>query len=54
MSMWSSAGYFVCSHGGCSKKVRDGARVDHECCGHPKHDIAHLYQAQTSAANDPE
>ena len=29
---WSSAGYYVWSHMGCSKKVNP-AITDHDCCG---------------------
>lgn len=28
---WSSAGYYVCSHGACSKKA-DPFVTDHQCC----------------------
>ena len=30
--VYSSAGYYVCSHVGCSKKVNESI-PDHECCG---------------------
>lgn len=30
--MWSSGGYWVCSHSGCSKKVAENIG-DHDCCG---------------------
>lgn len=33
---WSSNGYFVCSHSGCSKKIDDSI-TDHDCCDKPKH-----------------
>lgn len=31
MSTYSSAGYKVCEHVGCSKKVDES--IDHDCCG---------------------
>jgi hypothetical protein len=39
---WSSAGYLVCSHSGCSKKA-DPRVTDHDCCGKSKHDTTHAY-----------
>lgn len=34
--VWSSAGYWVCSHQGCSKKARE--HEDHDCCGRHTHE----------------
>ncbi|MEU5610503.1 hypothetical protein AB0H03_17510 [Streptomyces sparsogenes] len=31
-TMWSSNGYWTCSHSGCSKKVNPTI-TDHGCCG---------------------
>ncbi|MFE7712686.1 hypothetical protein ACFU6I_44765 [Streptomyces sp. NPDC057486] len=31
-TMWSSNGYWLCSHSGCSKKVNPTI-TDHGCCG---------------------
>jgi hypothetical protein len=30
--VWSSDGYYVCSHMGCSKKANSTVK-DHDCCG---------------------
>jgi hypothetical protein len=37
---WSSNGYHVCSHIGCSKKI-DESITDHDCCGKPRHSGEH-------------
>lgn len=34
--VWSSAGYQVCSHSGCQKKVRT-EESGHPCCGTVRH-----------------
>ena len=39
---WSSAGYFVCSHAGCSKRIYPRL-TEHDCCGKAKHDSTHAY-----------
>lgn len=39
---WSSAGYYVCSHQGCSRKINTRRHIDdHDCCGSVKH--GHTY-----------
>jgi hypothetical protein len=36
-------GYWQCSHVGCQKKARqlEAEGHDHDCCGLPRHDVAH-------------
>ena len=47
-AQWSSAGYWVCSHNGCHRKVRDHV-TDHPCCGGTRHDTEHGYAQRRRA-----
>ena len=45
---WSSAGYYVCSHFGCKKKVNP-AIADHDCCGRCRQGHDCLYPPRARA-----
>ena len=48
-------GYWQCSHQGCQKKARllEADGHDHDCCGHPRHDLSHEYAQMPDALYPP-